>query len=179
MPEVEIRPAVSADIPTLMALDHHYHTNFVWQMDRAFENGQVTVIFREIRLPRSLRVDYPRPPKGLPESWKGASELLLAAMAGEPVGYILLTEQLSPATAWVRDLVVDEKVRRKGIATALLLSAQDWATRRRYRRMILEMQSKNYPAIRLALKLGYEFSGYHDQYFANQDIALFFARYLR
>lgn len=179
MPEVEIRPAVSADIPALCALDHHYHTNYVWQMERAFEDDHVSVTFREIRLPRSVRVDYPRFPRELQETWMNASEVILAAMGGVPVGYLVLTEQLSPATAWVRDLVVTEKERRKGIAAALLLSAQDWAIRRGYRRMILEMQSKNYPAIRLALKLGYEFSGYHDQYFANQDIALFFARYLR
>lgn len=179
MPEIEIRPAVSADIAHLVALDHHYTTHFVWQMDRAFDEGQVSTTFREIRLPRAVRVEYPRPARELLESWKDASELLLASLAGEPVGYLYLTEQLSPATAWVRDLVVTEKLRRKGIAAALLLTAQDWATRNKYRRMIVEMQSKNYPAIKLALKLGYEFCGYHDQYFVNQDIALFFARYLR
>jgi RimJ/RimL family protein N-acetyltransferase len=36
------------------------------------------------------------------------------------------------------------------------------------------MQSKNYPAIALARKLGFSYSGYSDRYYADQDIALFF-----
>jgi hypothetical protein len=41
------------------------------------------------------------------------------------------------------------------------------------------MQPKNYPAICLAQKLGFDLCGYNDRYFANQDIALFFAKNLR
>jgi hypothetical protein len=38
------------------------------------------------------------------------------------------------------------------------------------------MQSKNYPAMMLAQKHGYEFCGYNDRYYPNQDIALVFGR---
>jgi GNAT superfamily N-acetyltransferase len=76
-------------------------------------------------------------------------------------------------------LVVVPSARRKGIASALILAAQDWARRRNDRRMILELQSKNTPAIRMALKLGFEFCGYNDHYYLNQDIALFFTQFLR
>ena len=38
------------------------------------------------------------------------------------------------------------------------------------------MQSKNYPAIHLALNQGYAFCGYNDHYYSTQDIALFFVR---
>jgi hypothetical protein len=31
----------------------------------------------------------------------------------------------------------------------------------------------------MALKIGYEFGGYQDQYYTNQDTALFFNRFLR
>jgi len=34
------------------------------------------------------------------------------------------------------------------------------------------------PAVRLVQKMGFEFSGYHDRYYANQDIALFFTKRL-
>jgi GNAT superfamily N-acetyltransferase len=179
MPEIEIRPAVSTDIQALVNLAHSYQTNYVWQMDRTMEDGQVIARFREVRLPRLVRVEYPNPGTWLLEGWKQQPALLVAVFAGDPVGYICLTEQLSAGSAWVKDLVVGEKLRRKGIATALLLAAQDWAGQHRYRRLILEMQSKNNPAIRMALKLGYDFCGYNDHYYANQDIALFFARYLR
>jgi len=79
----------------------------------------------------------------------------------------------------VIDVVVREDNRGKGIGTALILAAQDWGMERNCRRAIVEMQSKNYPAIQLIRKLGYEFCGYSDQYYLNQDIALFFARMLR
>jgi RimJ/RimL family protein N-acetyltransferase len=43
----------------------------------------------------------------------------------------------------------------------------------------MEMHSKNMAAVRLAMKMGFEFCGYNDQYYANQDIALFFSALLR
>jgi RimJ/RimL family protein N-acetyltransferase len=44
---------------------------------------------------------------------------------------------------------------------------------------MIEMQSKNHPAIRLAQKHGYEFCGYNDHYYLTQDVALFFAKVLK
>ena len=179
MPEIEIRPAVLADFTRLVSLEHSYKTPYVWQMDRASEEGSVIINFREIRLPRPVRVEYPHSPEKLVENWKSLSEMLVALMAGGQVGYIALKEQSVPNALWVTDLVVGENNRRKGIGSALVLAAQAWAAQHGMRRIIIEMQSKNYPAIKLALKLGYEFCGYNDHYYANQDIALFFAGFLR
>jgi RimJ/RimL family protein N-acetyltransferase len=47
------------------------------------------------------------------------------------------------------------------------------------RRIVLEMQPKNYAAIHLAQKLGFDLCGYNDRYYANHDIALFFAKGVR
>ena len=47
------------------------------------------------------------------------------------------------------------------------------------RRLVLEMQHKNHAAIQLAKKLGFDFCGYNDRYYANHDIGLFFAKSLR
>jgi len=179
MPEIEIRPAVLADFTRLVSLEHSYQAPYVWQMDRSSEEGSVTVNFREIRLPRPVRVEYPHSPEKLVENWKTLSEMLVALMGGVQVGYIALKEQTVPNALWVTDLVVGEKNRRKGIGSALVLAAQEWAAQHSLRRIVIEMQSKNYPAIKLALKLGYEFCGYNDHYYANQDIALFFAGFLR
>lgn len=179
MPEIEIRPAVAQDIPTLIETEHQTQSNYVWQMDRVINEGEINIHFREIRLPRAVRIDYPRKPALLLEQWTLRTQILVATIAGEPVGYIALSDQQAPSTAWVNDLAVSQAQRRKGIATALVLASQEWAIQRGLRRMILEMQSKNHAAIRLALKLGFEFGGYSDHYYSNQDIALFFASYLR
>ncbi len=179
MPEVEIRPVVAADIPELMKIDLSSQSEYVWQMDRAIADNEVTISFREIRLPRSIRIEYPHAIDWTGGKVGGQNGMLIAVLNGAPVGYINLDDGQVPRTGWVKDLVIQPQVRRQGIAIALILAGQEWAIRRGLRRMILEMHSKNHPAIRLALKLGFEFSGYNDQYYANQDIALFFARMLR
>jgi ribosomal protein S18 acetylase RimI-like enzyme len=176
MPEIEIRPAVSADLPVLTRLDHSYQTMYVWQMDRTIEEGQVSFNFREIRLPRAIRVDYPYDPNALTREWSQQSTILIACMDAVPLGYARLKERILPDSLWISDLVVRPDVRRKGIASGLALAAQDWAGQHDLRRVVMEMQSKNYPAIRFAMKLGYEFCGYHDHFYSNRDIALFFAR---
>jgi ribosomal protein S18 acetylase RimI-like enzyme len=186
MPEIEIRPAKSDDIPLLAALDHTYISDYVWQMevDRV-EEGQVngcvehSVHFRQVRLPRSVRVEYPRTPRHLTESWTQRDGLLVACLAGEPIGYISLMLNLTPLrTAWATDLAVKRRLRRQGIGSALVLAAQEWGAGQDCRYLMLEMQPKNYAAIHLAQKLGFDFCGYNDRYYANHDIGLFFAKAL-
>jgi ribosomal protein S18 acetylase RimI-like enzyme len=179
MPEIEIRPAVSPDLPILSALSHIYETSYVWQVDRSLDEGQITIHFREIRLPRPVKVEYPYPVGILSKEWDQYPNILVALLGGVPVGYVRVKEQLLPSTAWITDVVVRPQQRRQGIAIGLVLAAQDWAAHRGLRRVIMEMQSKNFPAICLAKKLGFEFCGYHDHYYANHDIALFFTRFLR
>ena len=179
MPEVEIRPVLATDIPELMKIELHNQSEYVWQMDRSISEKQITVGFREIRLPRAIRVDYPHVPDWNGGKIGGQNGMLIAAVENLPVGYINLDDTQVPKTAWVKDLAIDTHFRRQGIGTALVLAGQDWAVRRGLRRMLFEMHSKNYPAIRFALKAGFEFCGYNDQFYANQDIALFFSRLLR
>jgi ribosomal protein S18 acetylase RimI-like enzyme len=100
-------------------------------------------------------------------------------MGADPAGYISLLERGTASTVWVMDLAVDAASRRKGVASALLAAGQAWAESRAHRRFIMEMQSKNVAAIRLAQKSGFEFCGYNDQYYLNKDVALFFAKVLK
>ena len=179
MPEIEIRHANVLDIPNLLELEHSCTTAYVWQMDRSFEKGQLSINFREVRLPRPANVEYPIPADILESELTLRSGLLLASIRNEPIGYVGIKAIPLASTAWVVDLVVKEEMRRKGIGSALVLAAQDWASQRNLLRMIMETQSKNYAAIHLAMKLGYEFCGYNDQYYASRDIALFFARFLK
>jgi ribosomal protein S18 acetylase RimI-like enzyme len=175
MPQIEICPAAEPDLEKLVELDHSYQTAFVWQMDRSLDEGQISTFFREIRLPRSVRVDYPHPPSRLLETLPQAT-VLVATYKTNLVGYVSVKEHVIPQSAWISDLMVSEKLRRQGIGTALVLAAQDWAMDKNLKRIFLEMQSKNFPAIKFAMKIGFEFCGYNDHYYANQDIALFFTR---
>jgi GNAT superfamily N-acetyltransferase len=178
MPEIKIRPATSADMSDLTEIDHNYTSDFVWQMEIQAEEGQIGVNFRQIRLPRSVRVEYPRSPRSLPDDWTKRSGILVALLAEQIVGYISIMDNIAPATAWTTDIAVVRRYRRQGIGSALVLAAQEWAVQNKLFRLVLEMQPKNYPAICMAQKLGYDFCGFHDRYFANHDIGLFFAKSL-
>lgn len=178
MAKIDIRPAISTDIPKMISLDHNYATGHVWQMTLDLTDLQTQVSFREVRLPREVHVNYPRIPRRLLDDWTKRDLLLLAEEDGIVRGYISVRLGLAPASAWVEDLAVDRIYRRNGIASALVLAAQDWCGKKGIHRLTLEMQPKNYPAIQFAYKLGFEFSGYNDQYYRDQEIAIFFSSYL-
>ena len=58
----------------------------------------------------------------------------------------------------------------------LLKAAHRWAMEHNLKQLMLETQTKNYPAISLAQKQGFHFCGYNERYYPNGDIALFFSR---
>lgn len=179
MPTFEIRPALASDLPRLMAIDHSCLSDYVWQLELRREPGQITVGFREVRLPRSVMLTYPRNPMSLADEWQRRDLFLAAVQEETPIGYVCVSEEYAASIAWVTDLVVSPERRRQGAASALLMAAQEWALERGAKRLILEMQSKNQACIRLAQKFGYEFCGYNDQYYPTQDVALFFGRALK
>jgi GNAT superfamily N-acetyltransferase len=179
MIDIDIRPTVANDLSRLMGFDHSITSESVWQLELRREPGQVNASFREVRLPRSVKIEYPHNPFALADDWVRKSMMYTGLMGQDPVGYISLLERGAASVVWVTDLVVNVAQRRKGVASALLMAAQDWAANRSHRRLILETQSKNLPAVRLAQKFGYEFCGYNDHYYINQDVALFFAKALK
>jgi GNAT superfamily N-acetyltransferase len=174
----EIRPAIATDLSRLMGMDHTCASAYVWQLDLRQDAGQVSANLREVRLPRPVRVPYPRDPFALADEWQRKSLMLVAAQP-EPVAYVCLNLQNAGTVAWVTDLAVASERRRNGIGAALLQAVEEWTMARGCRILFLEMQAKNQPAIRLAQKFGFEFCGYNDHYYASQDVALFFGRLLK
>jgi len=176
MPEIKIRLAGAGDIAELAAMEHNYSSDYVWQIDIQADEGQVMVNLRESRLPRSVRVDYPHKAQKIAADWQKRDALLVAELDSQTVGYVSMRQDIVPYTTWVDDLGVVRRLRRQGIGTALVLAAENWAVQHDSHRMVIEMQSKNHPAIRMAQKLGFDFSGFHERYFGNLDIALFFSK---
>ena len=175
MPAIQVRPVLAGDLPRLMGMDHSSNSEYVWQLELRREAGQTVATFRDVRLPRPIKLSYPRDPFALADVWKHMAMLFAATADEVPVGYLGLLEQ-PPSAAWITDLAVAPAWRRRGVASALLDATREWADERGHRRIFLEMQSKNQPAIRLAQKHGFEFCGYNDHYYTTQDVALFFVR---
>lgn len=177
--QLQIRKAVRPDIDVLLRLDHAIKTTRVWQMQQNEENGELHTRFIETQLPREMRIPYPHSPEGLEAKWSAFPLVLVGCMDQVPIGFITLDSCLSPDMVWIRDLVVDGIWRRQGVASRLLETTVAWAKERSIFRLLLEMSSKNFPAISFAKKSGFDFSGFNDNYFSNRDIALFFTRDLR
>lgn len=174
----EIHPLEESHLIAIADLDHSYHTDYVWQTEFNTEKDQVGVTFREVRLPRSMHVEYPRSSEERVGFGTENSGGFSAFLNGDIAGYIYVHIDKAPGAAWLSEVVVMRRLRRQGIGSALVLQAQKWGREQGCRRIVMEMQTKNYPAICMATKLGYEFSGFSDNYYSNQDIALFFNRRL-
>lgn len=179
MPQVQVRPATTADLLTLTNLDHSYSTDYVWQMETREENETVSVTFRNVRLPRSVRASPPRDPRHLLEVWNSRVCFLVAEEGGQIKGYINLTYASVSATGWIADFGVERRFRRMGVGSVLLAAALQWGRSNHMHRVILETQSKNYPAIAFAQKHGLTYCGYNDRYYPNQDVAIFFGANLK
>ncbi len=176
---LEIRVAVSADIVSLAGMNHTCSSEYVWQLDLDKNTSEFNIVLREVRIPRSVQVQYPRDHLLLADVWKESALTLVAISEGVPLGYIRFLEQEAAESVWILDLAVATEARRKEVATTLIQSAEDWAVQRRNRQLFIEMSSKNHPAISLAKKMGFSFSGYNDHYYATQDVALFFGKLLK
>ena len=179
MAEILIRPAVSPDIEHLSRFDHSVRTSKVWQMNQNIGDAEIRTGFKETALPREMRIKYPRSPRTLLNRWKDFSSVLVGCIDQAPIGYITISTMFAPEMVWIKDLVVQGQWRKKGIATTLIRAAIDWGVARKIFRMTIEMSSKNHPAISLVKKLGFEYSGFNDTYFMNNDLAVFFVRFIR
>ena len=176
---MRVRQAAPTDLEACSKLDYSYTTDRVWQMETREDHGALTVTFRVARLPRDLRVDYPRCGEDLLTGWERRDGFHVAVDRGRIRGYVALTAQAEHGIAWVGDLVVDRSWRRRGVGTALLAAAERWGCDQDLARLVIEIQTKNYPAIRFCRSRGLTFCGYNDHYWPSQDIALFFGEPLR
>jgi ribosomal protein S18 acetylase RimI-like enzyme len=174
-----VRPATLADLNACLSLDHACVTDHVWQMQVQETESHVGVAFYPVRLPRRMRVDYPRDLDQLLENWQRDECFLVAEADGEVRGYIDLLGWPWQRIAWAANMAVDRDYRRRGVGTTLIRHARQWAWEQGLPTLLLEATTKNYPALCFYQKLGFQFCGFNDHYYPNQDIALFFVQVIR
>lgn len=110
-----------------------------------------------------------------PENPQPSTEYRVPSTAAAAVyGYLTMRYDPARRTAWVQDIVVDAELRRGRIGTRLLNAARRWAGEQGAQRIMVELTTRNYPAIAFCGANGLTFCGYNDQYFDNHDIAVFF-----
>lgn len=176
-----IRDAIAPDVERCAELPHSYHTKNVWQMTINKDGNDQSIHFREERLPREMKVDLPVDEIRLRLALAHEVCFLVAEEkeAGDLLGYLILRPDPTHKIGLIQDLLVTEHVRRNGIGSRLLKIARLWALERGAEQLMIETQTKNIPAIYFCIENGLSFCGYNDQYFQNQDIAVFFGQPLR
>ena len=174
-----VREAKPRDLEALALIDASYTTDMVWQMEERNQGEEISVTFRRLRLPRPLRAEPPRnaQPSLRLRPWEGY--LLVAEEQGKMLGYIEVILQAERDMGLIHSLVVAPNARRQGVGTALLNAAAQLARRQGLSALLLETQTKNYPAISFCQKNGFEFCGFNARHYATNDVAIFFIRDLR
>jgi ribosomal protein S18 acetylase RimI-like enzyme len=97
---------------------------------------------------------------------------------GEPplvYGFCQADVQEWQQTVWINHLIVDRRFRRHSIGTALLSTCVKWARQKGLERIMVAVQTKNYPGIAFCQKHGFAFCGFNEHYFPNRDIAVLLA----
>lgn len=186
--DVLIRSAVLSDLNACLDLRADSQTDHVWQMNARQEGDARIIRFHTVRLPRVMRIEYPRQRDDLLACWEGGSLVLVASdrrahQAEQPgedelpqvYGYCQLDVVAWQQACWVSHLIVDRPYRRRGIGTAMITAAKTWAEQQDLKRLMVAVQTKNYPAITFCEKQGFVFCGLSDDYYLNRDIALFFS----
>lgn len=87
----------------------------------------------------------------------------------EELGLILFAPEWNNSLR-IWDILVKQKYRRDGIGTRLMNIAKQYAVKKGYRRLVLETQSCNFPAISFYLKFGFEFCGFDLACYSNSDL---------
>lgn len=172
---MDIRPAQPRDLELCLGLDPTYETDYVWQMESTRQPGAISVGFRVTRLPRTMRVPAATSRDALVEHFERGECFLIADDREQVRGFLDATLDTWKHVLWINHLVVAQEQRRSGIGSALVRASFDWAHARGVERLIVETQTKNYPASSLLQKRGFTFCGFNDHYYASRDIAIFFA----
>ena len=177
-----IRDGLESDVAACLALDSTYETEYVWQMSVLQDGDRWGVIFQTERLPRLLEATHVMQEQRLRLALPDQQCFLVAVGRGEietVLGCLVMRHDPSRQIAWVQDVVVAPPFRRRRIGTRLLNVARQWAVEHHAGRLMVETHTRNYPAILFCQSFGLAFCGFNDQYFANQDIAIFFGQTLR
>jgi GNAT superfamily N-acetyltransferase len=177
-----LRDGHEKDIAHSLALDHSYESDLVWQVQvERDEPNYYSVTFRAERLPRTLQATYPQSETRLRIALQANHCYLVAAEreSGDILGYLAMVSDPAHRIVTITDLLVDRTFRRKRIGGKLLNIARRWGREHQCEKLLIELQTRNYPGIAFCQASGMTFCGYNERYFDQQEIAVFFGQTLR
>jgi GNAT superfamily N-acetyltransferase len=183
VPTFVIRDGVEDDFQACIQIDHSYETEYVWQVQMHHEDyrDEWNITLKVERLPRFIEIEYPADISRLRLTAPDNHCFLVAANRENTqiFGYLAMIHDRAHHFGQILDVVVTRPYRRFQIGTRLLNVARRWAKERYLTRILIQTQTKNFPAINFCQQSGFSFCGFNDRYFPNQDIAIFFSQSMR
>jgi ribosomal protein S18 acetylase RimI-like enzyme len=149
MPDVTIRRATPADLPALGRMGALLmRTHYSFDQKRFLEPGINAEEGYAWFLGEQLKDDT-------------NVVVLVAERKRDVIGYVYAAlepiswKELRDACGFIHDIVVEERGRRSGVATALMDAAMTWLKERGAPRIVLGTAEQNVPAQRLFARLGF------------------------
>ena len=174
-----VRAVRDDDWEGCLEIDTSYETEFAWQMDEVHSGKEWHVSFREIHLPRTLRIESGISSEHLLKSWQNRDQFWVAIEHREVIGYLGLDVDMARYQARVMDLAVAPQHRRQGAASGSLPAPRNGASASTSTNSSLCAHSRPIPAISFANKHRFAFCGFQDSYWPGQEVALFFRQRVR
>src|SRR5262245_39956613 len=149
MSDVTIRPATESDLPALGRLGALLmRTHYAFDRKRFLEPGANAEDGYAWFLGEQLKDDV-------------NATVLVAVQQGDVIGYVYAAiepiswKELRDACGFIHDIVVDERGRRSGVASALMDAAMAWLKEKGAPRIVLWTADQNEGAQRLFARLGF------------------------
>jgi len=175
-----LRAGSAADWASCWAMDVAYTTDHVWQLQVHPLGESRSAALTRVRLPRPITLKDPL--------WGGEpalaqfqtdGALVVAERDGGSVGFAVLLDDHARNVSAMPMLAVSPYARRQGIGTMLLAECVASAQTRARRALTVTVPARNDPAILFLQRAGFAMAGYDEQYYAANDVAVFFAYRLR
>ena len=178
MAKLKVLLANNTNHEDMLELDHSLNSQYAYRMRADVQNQNAAFHFEPVKLPREAHLSYMRDKNSLLKTWDDASLIYVGVLDDVLVSYVTIDSKTLTMTAHVTYLVVMPEVRQKAIGRTMLAAVEDWTARQGLLRILLEIPMRNYPMVELGRRCGYEICGFMEQYFPNDDPALFYQKRL-
>lgn len=172
-----IRSMTLSDVPRLVEVQARFSSNSVLRVEKTGTGLFVEWRLTEVPLPKPFDKgdsydfdDHER--ENIMRRLHKKNTLLEVAVdlaTNRIVGVLDVAEEEWNNTAFIWNIMIDERARGQGIGRRFIDHTIEWARQKKLRAIMLETQTNNVPACRFYSHMGFHLTGIHDSFYGNND----------